>query len=739
MTESEWTATYGEIYRLISEKRLKQAFSQIRKWISETRQGEWTDQLYNLEETYHYIRKYTMEGIEDPERGKVYQHLVRSLFELTGKMKDHWLTLHSDSDFYRKKRSAGINSAGGPDPFPGEWAFLLKEEVQSETGNERQKFLRVPPDYWQKIGSLFFRILCADRIDESGKTFFVALFRKESLLPELRSVLITALTFSLLRYFDEVKMVLLADLYENNPGQPLVSRRCLAGYLLALYHYDDMMAYYPQVGKRFDLMNENPDFNRNVENLMLQLLNSRETEKIREKIQKEIIPEMIRISPNLRNKFNLDNLMDAEGADDRNPEWSDLFQDSPGLFEKMEEMARMHSEGADVFLASFGMFKTFPFFQQMINWFVPFFPGHPDIPEVPQEEREDTETRITGALLHSPLLCNSDKYSFTLMLRHITGEARSMMAGFLQAEMEQIREEDLEEGMLLPGKKESLLSNQYIQDLYRFFRLYPFRNDFEDIFGWKFDFHNKAVFQAVLKEHPAMMKRLAGFYFEKGYYGEALEIFGRTGEEDGETLQKAAYCHQKLGQYSEALSLYLKAELYEVNRIWNLKKIAMCYRNLKLPEEALKAYQTLDTLQPENLNILVALGYCYSETGRYQEALNTFFKIEYLFPRNKKVWRPLAWCFFLTGKGAQAEKYYLKLLDENPDPYDLMNMGHVQWVLGKREPALTYYRMSILSEGFSTGEFMNSFREDLRFLTGQGISPDEIPLVLDQLLYSLEE
>ncbi len=292
--------------------------------------------------------------------------------------------------------------------------------------------------------------------------------------------------------------------------------------------------------------------------------------------------------------------------------------------------------------------------------------------------------------------------------------------------------------MLSPDRKEGLVSNKYIQDLYRFYRLHPSKNDFEDIFSLKFDFHNKPLFRRIMEEHPGMVGKLAEFYFEKGYFEESLEIFGVMGDQNGESLQKAAWCHQKLGHYEKALSLYRKAELFEVNKIWNLKKIALCYRNLKLPEKALEVYQTLDSLEPDNTGTLYAMGYCYSETGQYQDALNAFFKIEYLSPGNQKVWRPIAWCSFLTGKTDQAEKYYRKLTEDQTDKYDLMNMGHVQWALGKRESALDYYLLSIRSGGFSEPEFTAAFAEDLRFLLQRGISREEVPLMLDQLRYSLE-
>jgi len=325
------------------------------------------------------------------------------------------------------------------------------------------------------------------------------------------------------------------------------------------------------------------------------------------------------------------------------------------------------------------------------------------------------------------------------MLQSMTSEGRAMMAGVLKAEMEQMEEIGRDEDLLTPDKKGGIISNQYIQDLYRFYRLHPSRNDFDDIFSWKFDFHNKTGFRKLIDINPEVIIKMAAFYFEKDYFQEALEIYGQSEDQNVENLQKEAYCHQKLGNYEKALSLYRKAELYDVNKIWNLKKIALCYRNLKLPEEALKVYQTIDSLQPDNLNIIYAIGYCFSETGKYQDALNCFFKIEYLSPGNKKVWKPIAWSSFLTGKKEQAEKYYNKLMDDHPDRYDLMNIGHVKWALGKRESALEYYRQSMETGGFTEADFMAAFEEDLHVLIAQGICQDEIPIMLDQLRYSLEE
>ncbi|HKJ41740.1 MAG TPA: hypothetical protein VKA27_06565, partial [Sunxiuqinia sp.] len=130
--------------------------------------------------------------------------------------------------------------------------------------------------------------------------------------------------------------------------------------------------------------------------------------------------------------------------------------------------------------------------------------------------------------------------------------------------------------------------------------------------------------------------------------------------------------------------------------------------------------------------------HCLLELDQYEEALKYYFKVEYLAPGNKKVWRPIGWCSFLTSKTEQAEKYFNKLMEEEPSKHDLMNMGHVQWSLGNRKAALEYYKTSISKEGFSETEFMEVFDEDLPQLIRQGIDKEDVPIMLDQLRYFVE-
>jgi len=95
------------------------------------------------------------------------------------------------------------------------------------------------------------------------------------------------------------------------------------------------------------------EFKANLESTILQFIRSKETEKIQRILQDEIIPEMMKISPNLRNKLSIEGLLSEGFSEDKNPGWQEIFKDSPGLMDKMEELTEMQMEGADVFMSSF--------------------------------------------------------------------------------------------------------------------------------------------------------------------------------------------------------------------------------------------------------------------------------------------------------------------------------------------------------------------------------------------------
>jgi tetratricopeptide (TPR) repeat protein len=686
--------------------------------------------------------QYTVEGTQDPERQKVYQKLIVSVFELADKIYDAIRQKKSPSLEFEKKRTFEMSEITNvkesvqdlEDYYVQNELLSIAEEnnVKSESKIEEAKI------HQQNVVQLFYRFWLLNQHKVPDQELFLQLVNSEQIETSYKSILVTAVTLSLQRYFDEAKFNMLFDAFEHSDSE--INQRALVGLLISLYKYDGRLAFYPAITSRLKLLNETSGFKQNLERVIVQFIRSRETEKIQQKIKDEIIPEMIRISPNLKNKINLQELMDENTGDDKNPEWEEIFKDSPGLMDKMEEFSELQMEGADVFLGSFSMLKSFPFFNKIHNWFMPFFPENPEV-DLLLNKNDKSSIRFMEAINMAPILCNSDKYSFCFSIKNLPAENREFMAEGMNAEMNQFKELQNDEELTDPGKKSGFISNQVIQDLYRFYKLHPRKTDFEDVFDWRFDFHNKNVLGELLKEDDKIVRNIAEYYFKKNYFEEAIEIFRYmlSIEKNGELYQKLGYCYQKSGDFEEALNAYKKAELFDLNLLWNFKKIALCYRNLKEPQKALDYYLMAENLDEEDLNTELNIGHCYLELEQFEEALKYYFKVEYLAPNNKKVWRPIGWCSFVTGKKQQALKYFKKLIDDEPSKHDLMNMGHVQWSLGKRKEALEFYKKSIAKTDFTEQEFFEIFEEDLHFLINQGVEKEDVPIMLDQLRYFVEE
>lgn len=739
MTAKEYKIRYKEICKNLAKRKLKPAFDQIEKLITDNGLVIYLDEWRNLEQTYSYMLKYTVEGTQDPERQKVYRKLIISVFELADKINEAVQLKISSSLEYEKKRNyqEPIDFSTFLHDLED---FYLHEELISLVNDADVKSSSKKEDatsHQQKMVRLFYHVWLKEKLSIEEVHFLRDFFASELLSRDYKSFIISAVILSLLRHFDKAKFNVLFDVYEAE--EPELNQRGIVGLLIAFYKYDDRLAFYPSITSRLTILNENPKFKQNLERVIVQLIRSKETEKIQKKIKDEIIPEMIKISPNLKDKINLDSLMDDSLGEDKNPEWEKIFEDSPGLMNKMEEFSELQMEGADVFMGSFSMLKMFPFFSEFSNWFIPFFAENPDVSKV-VDNTDDVNSRFIEAIDSAPILCNSDKYSFCFSIQNLPPENREFMAEGMKAEMAQFDELQKDEELTDPGKKAGFISNQIIQDLYRFYKLHPRKKDFEDIFEWRFDFQNKIALGSILKEDDAILRNIAEYYFSKNRFEEAADIFIHllNIEKSGELYQKLGFCYQKSGDFETALATYKKAELFDLNRKWNYNKIALCHRNLKQPQKALEYYRLAEELDEENLNVHLNIGHCLLELEEFEEALKCYFKVEYLSPGNKKVWRPIGWCSFVSGKKEQAQKYFQKLIDDDPNKHDLMNMGHVQWSLGNRKGALEFYKKSIAQPDFTETEFFEVFEEDLHHLIFQGVEEEDVPIMLDQLRYFVE-
>ena len=323
-----------------------------------------------------------------------------------------------------------------------------------------------------------------------------------------------------------------------------------------------------------------------------------------------------------------------------------------------------------------------------------------------------------------------------MMLHH---NQRSMMSQQFAAKINDLKEmEKAEEGAAPKVKKNEVISNLYLQDLYRFYKLFHKRADFVNIFDENLNIYDNPLFKSVFEDQK-ILELVAELYFKFKYYNEALSVYDLLIKLWGDNyafLQKKGYCLQESGQINEALENYLRSDILKPDSPWTVRRIATCYRALKKHKDAIEYFRKYLKLKPDNLQVELNIGNCYLELKDYENALTYYFKVDYLDSNNQKAWRPIAWCSFVLKKYDQADRYYEKILSNNPGIIDLINAGHNKWASGNIKDAINLYKKG--AEEFANGskEFEKIFHQDKDELIMAGIDETDIYLMADQILYN---
>lgn len=725
----------------IARKRIKSAFDRLKVLIEETRSGTLKDQLLQLESTYINMLQYTLQGVVDPEREKIYSHLLRALLKLADKTRENLLSTFSGWFTFQEKNKLEkeqILTGKAVVEKLEDLSFKMElDEILEETKvlpTARQNF--ESPRHTQIVSQIFNHLWLSDTYKEAEKDLIQTFLDTEKFHWYERSLFVSAITLSALRYFDVTKFDTLYKLYKLKEEE--VWQRALTGLLIAFYRFDDRIHLYPRLKAILKELSGDEEFENILEMILLQLTRSGETENIAKKIRDEIVPEMTKLAPKLTDKLELDKLIPDDFLEDKNPDWSKIFKDSEGLYEKIEEFSRLQMEGADVFMSAFSQLKRFPFFSEISNWFLPFHPDNPVIDEAfAFEDPEFDKDLFLKGLQKTGYMCNSDKYSFCLNVKLMPVAQKSMMLKLFQAELKGMEEMNKEDEVLDYTKTTRTIFTQYIHDLYRFFKVFTFHDEFYDFFKASPDFTRKYFFGQLVTDEK-LIRKIAEYYFQNDHFEKATGIYLTLDiREDPEILEKIAFSYQRLKDFEKALIYYKQAELFNANKEWLLKKIGLCYRKLYQPEQALEYYKRASNVNPDNLYTQASIGHCYLDLKDYDAALEYFFKVEYLDSKNTKVWRPIAWCSFVQGKMDVSDKYYRKIELDKPNQYDLLNMGHLNWCMGNKEKAFKYYKESIRKKGNTYQKFLAAFESDRPHLLANGIDEKDIPILLDYLQYQL--
>ena len=723
--------------QLIEKKELKNAFDSISSLTEELNNWKITDKLNELKNNYKYMLHYLIEGSDDPEQEKIYNKLIRDTYKLTIDAAEASLINESSELFFEKMRISSVRSPLSLDEYSDEikkkvdTRSLLSLFEEGEEKNNRTK--NNEKEYERIVSEMFYTIFSAPRANKDSIDAYNRFLYDDIIPINDKSMFISALMLNIMQRFDAKKILFLLECCSHNNMH--ISMRSIISLTPILQLYHSRWHLYPELISKMELLSDERDFSRRLLIAIIQFIQSRETEKITKKLTEEILPEMMKLSPIIGKKIKMDEWMGETGMDEKNPEWQKILDDA-GISDKLEEFSNLQLEGADVFHSTFANLKSYPFFNEMSNWFLPFSLEQSQLQGFISKNADNKG--ILSSITNASFICNSDKYSFCFSIMMMPEEYRTMMSSQLGAESEQLKSLQDEEMVINPHKEEEAVCKQYVQDLYRFYKVYPRRNDFIDIFAFPLNFHEIEAISPIVST-PKNLEKIALYYFEKNHLSEALSAYEMLSEMDtanSEVWEKIGYCKQQLANIDGAIEAYLRAELIDSNNTWVLRRIAQCYRLLKQPKDALLYYKKLEKLHPEDLNVQLNIGHCYLELKEYDKALENYFKVEWIDDTNTRVWRSIAWCSFLSHKFDVSQRYYQKILQNNPTSHDFLNAGHVELALGNMKEAMSYYTETIRKLK-NIKSFKALLRGDFKELELSGVDLKIIPALLDKIEYDM--
>ncbi len=729
MNEQNIKNQYESIIHLLKEQRLKEAQSQLTTMLTGCSDGDLHNRLEQVWTSYQYMLKYMRQGVYDPERDQLYRKLLAETWDIANQTKTNML----DGMSYRYYQTLHAANKRNGNVLPTNDLQVL------ESFEDDMAICQLMPDNQQRFNEL------TNRLEEANRHLFLitwgnsawtneTMTQAQELLvsQQIRnidlSLFVSAVTLSLTECFDIRKCLWLIDAYQT--ADNMVNQRALIGLVITLYIHASQAELYPELTARINFLNADPDFYKDLSHIYLQLLQSKETENVDKKIREEIIPEVMK-SVNMMQgmKFGFE---DPVEENDQNPDWEKAFNDTT-FNEKMRQMSELQMEGADLHYSTFISLKNNSFFSNPSNWFYPFDLKHPAMVKLFGTQLKESK-KLIRTVLNSGFFCESDKYSMCFTIELLTPTQRTQMIEQLDRQLpEEMLDEESTKNFQEHAKRREVISQFYIQDIYRFYKCFQRKNEFRDIFKEALALHTIPLFKETLEQKDTLTK-VADFHFRKEHYHEALDIYhllADKNEADADVWQKTGYCLQKEKRYHEAINAYAKADILKPDHIWTLRHLATCHRQLRNYKLALEYYKKIETMQPENLNLQFLIGSCLAELKRYDEALQYFFKIDFMENNSLKAWRAIAWCSLVCGKTEQAERYYDKILSSDEIvATDYLNAGHTAWVQGYIDKAITCYGQALIAYK-STTNFLEMFHKDKKVLTDLGIQEKDIPLMTD--------
>ena len=672
---------------------------------------------------YQLMVEFMGRGFSDSHRESLYSSLLQRLYRITADLEISWRCrnvsayvnsfrvidhLNTSHDFIRTVLEA----------FVSDIAML---SLQPEETRE-QKTAELYERHHSFMNRLFNALWTSCQWTDDDCTFYTELLLSPTVVSTDQQVIVSAISLGAMNQFDINKLKTLVNVYQKATDEH-VRQRALVGWVLSVFEGMDI---FPEQDAIVRKLCENPAITKELLTLQIQFFYSKDAEKDNDKIQRDIMPDIMRNS-----NLTIGRLGIMEKEEDTIE--SILHQDADEkrmeqLEEKVRKMMDMQKQGSDIYFGGFSQMKRFPFFSDMVNWFTPFYLNHPALRSVINKLGD---TKFLNTLMERSNFCESDRYSFAFALEQVISQ--------LPSDIKEVMGSDVALGPLAESDdREDAISirRTYLQDLYRFFRLYPTAKDFinpfedngkSDFVADTFFFTYKSFMGTGLDD---VKLRLALHLYKHKQMMELAELLTTFQSDDPRYAILMGYTNIDMGKTEFAYQFFDYALKAEPDNQWALKGKARAALDNEDYITAEEVYSKLLKLKPNHKTYTMNRCVALLKLGRTSEVREELFRLDYQYPDDMNVKRILAWAMLSDNSLDKASLLYDTLLTSNPAHEDYLNAGYCQWAMGNIQKAVALFREWLAKSGKSAEQLLNEFRSDEETLSMYNISETDCFLML---------
>lgn len=691
------------------------------------------ERFQQIRNDYRLMLDFLLRGFRDTERDRLYSQLIVRFDQLVADTDTNMQTENSQMFANIKKNLAAFSAQhdevyGRLEAFVTDMAMTELEEEAIQDLKQKDLCER----HYSFMSKLFEHIWLSPQWSDDDMAAYERLLLSPTIERNDIMLILSAVFLANSQCFDARKTLLMVNISAKATDEH-IRQRALVGWALTL---DERMSLYPQLTDAIREYCGNDGNTQQLVELQKQLYFCLNAERDNEAIQKDIMPDIIKNSNLNITRFGIEEKDEDTLQNILNPEAQEEAIDK--VEQSFRKMVEMQKAGSDIYFGGFSQMKRFSFFFQTANWFAPFDVNHPAIKHVTGSGKQ---TAFIQALLKSGPFCDSDKYSFVLAMSNVfdrlPDNIKEMMNGESMFEVYNASQDT---------ESPVYIRRMYLQDLYRFFKLYTnkqlLHNPFNSQHGKRGTalFIDHSVFCGTIADDR--YTEIGQFLLRRNNTREAWSMIERLREIQSDSLlELRAQCLYMQGKSEEAEMLYRKVVEKNPDDAKAISALAKITFQTGRYDEAVEYYKHLQQQYPDKLSY--QLNYCValSKTPQVAESIETLYRLYYENPDNHNVLRVLAWNLLVAKRTEQAGTEYEKLLqigDQKAE--DWLNAGYYYLIVRNVEKAVDMFRRYV-EESKSAQDARHligkQIAADADVLLENGIDKIEMQLIVDLVMESM--